>query len=108
MPTQPFVPKPIHPGALLSAIFGSVDAHGYPIGKWASALKPFVVLSVWAGERTVKLLIEWIKAKNGRKIRVKLGDVIVEATSPSEVNKTLESLKKHGVLPSRSEDSEQS
>jgi|GEM_PF-2852329 len=71
-------------------------------------LKLIVALSVWAGERAVKLLIEWVKAKNGRKIRVKLRDVFVEATNPSEVNKTLESLKKHGALPYHSQDSEQS
>lgn len=88
--------------------FDSVDAHGYPIGEWASALKPAVVLSVWASERVIKLLIEWIKAKNGRKIRVKLGDISVETTSPSEVEKIFESLKKHEILPNHPEDSEHS
>ena len=86
--------------------FDSVDAHGYPIGEWASALKPAVILSVWASERIVKLLIEWIKAKNGRKIRVKLGDISVEATSPSEVEKIFQLLKEHGALPNHSDDDE--
>lgn len=98
----------IQSGALLSAIFHSADANTYSIARWASALKLTIVPAVWAGERAFKLLIEWIKAKNGRKIRVKLGDVAIEATSPSEVDKVFDSLKKHEALPNPSEGSEHS
>jgi len=96
------------PGALLASTFHGIDLPVYPIDGWASALNPAVILSVLASERVIKLLIEWIKAKNGRKIRVKLGHVVIEATSPSEVGKVFVLLKKHEVLPNRSEDSEHS
>jgi len=96
------------PDALLPATVHIVDAYIYPIDRLTTALEPAAVLAVWAGERVIKLLIEWIKAKNGRKIRVKLGDVVVEATSPPEVDKVFDLLKKHEVLPNPSEDDEQS
>jgi hypothetical protein len=100
MHRQPSASKPIHhPGAS-----GSVAAYVCPIGVWASALKPIIVLAAWASERVIRLLIEWIKAKNGRKIRVKMGDVLIEATSPTEVDKIFNLLKKHEVLPNQSED----
>jgi len=101
--------KPIHHSCASPPFtFDKVDAYAYPIGLWASALKLVIVLATWASEPVIRLLIEWIKAKNGRKIRVKMGEILIEATSPSEVKKIFNLLKKHEVLPNQSEDSEHS
>jgi hypothetical protein len=63
--------------------FDSIAGGGYPVGAFAIALATFVPSAV------AKIVVAWLRVRNGRKLRVKIGDTHVEGNTPEEVDKLL-------------------
>ena len=64
--------------------FDSIDALGYPLGDFViKTLAPTLIPAV-AG-----LCGAWVQARYGRKVRIKVGDIEVEARTAEEVERLL-------------------
>jgi len=67
--------------------FDSADALGYPLGEFLITLTQGA-LPVVSG-----VVGAWIQARYGRKVRIKSGEIEVEAATVEEVEKLLETIK---------------
>jgi hypothetical protein len=76
----------------------AVDANGYPLPEFiVKNLKPSRFAAITAA------LSKWLEGRPGRKVRVQVGDLVVEAQTPEEAEQMLraamEVLEAHGKSP---------
>jgi len=65
--------------------FDSIDAVGFPLPEFVIVLGPAIVTALGVA------CVAWIQGRNGRKIRLKVGDVEAEARTPEEIDGLLAS-----------------
>lgn len=67
-------------------VFDSIDALGYPLGEFIIKQLGPVAIPAVTGAVGV-----WLQARYGRKVRLKVGDVEIEARIPEEIERLLKS-----------------
>ena len=77
--------------------FDAINALGYPLGEFA-----ILVLGPSAVHVLSSAINAWLRGKAQRKVRMKFGDVDVQASTPEEVEKLLESAAKFQSTRSKS------
>jgi hypothetical protein len=75
------------PYAQTAIAMDALDAHGFPLPEFIVAMKVMVppVITGLAGYAAA-----WVQARNGRKVRIKIGEVEAEASTIGEIEKLLE------------------
>jgi hypothetical protein len=65
----------------------AVDAHGFPLPEFIVAMKALAppTITALAGYATA-----WVQARNGRKVRIRIGEIEAEARTVAEIEKLLE------------------
>jgi hypothetical protein len=64
----------------------AVDAHGFPLPEFIVAMKTLgpPVITALAGYAAA-----WVQARNGRKVRIRIGEIEAEARTVAEIEKLL-------------------
>jgi len=84
--------------------FDAVDALGYPVPEFILFLKDVAPMVITAA---TAVCVAWVKAKPGRKVRLKIGDVEAEGQSTDEIAKLLAQAKEfQSANPTKANDAD--